>query len=522
MRYKTVCIALFLCLTSSSLKSAEWIYEIQRGDNLWNLSRQFLIDINLWPKLQSLNGIKQPRRLQPGTKIRVPMEWLKIVPGSASVLNLFGNVTAIGMAQKSRKLAKGDLLPTGTVIQTDASSNITLRFDDGSIFLLKSNGQVKLKNLKVYPGTGMVDTRLEQKKGKSESKVKPKKGPGSRFEIKTPSAVAGVRGTAFRVETLPNGEVTDSEVIEGEVAVAAGGATQTIPKGFGTSAKAGGQPLPPVELLPAPNLTQVPSTFERDPFYFRFPHKTGAISYLLEIAPNQKFTHLLYEQEYPSTTIKVSGLPDGKYVLRIRAMDRHGLEGFDAYHPFTVNVHPPPPELLQPLPASQIFAHQPIFRWRPVETSFGYHLQLASDFHFRHPLINESHLQAISHIAGFLRPGKYYWRVAAIDSHGKRGPFSPAREFIRLPPPPDMDIINTNGVPSALQWQAPYEDARYRLQIAWDRGFEMVIADILLDKPEYFLPPLKHGDYFIRVKTYDAQWEGPYSQPLLLKVPGRS
>ncbi len=519
MPSKTIGFVFLLSLIPSWTNATEWIYEIQPGDSLWNLSRQFLKDIHLWPKLQSLNSIQYPRRLQPGTKIRVPMKWIKTAPGSATVTNIYGNVIGFEPGRQPRKLTVGGILHAGAVIQTASSSNVTLRFEDDSILLLKSNGEVKLKKLKVYPGTGMVDTRLEQKKGKSESKVTPKKGPGSRFEIKTPSAVAGVRGTVFRVEASPNGQITDSEVTKGEVEVKAGAAELLIPRGFGTSAKKGEQPSPPVELLPPPNLSNISSIFEQDPFYFRFPHITGAIAYQLEIAPDKQFTQLFFEQEFPSTTMKVSGLPEGKYVLRIRGVDHLGLEGFDSYHPFTVNTHPLPPKLLQPLPLSRISANQPRFRWQASEKNFGYQLQLASDFHFHHILLNKCQLQTSSFIAKLLPPGKYYWRVAALDNQGQRGPFSPGQSFIQLPPPPEIRIIEHNGVPALLRWKKPYDDARFRLQIAWDREFEMIIADTRIDKPIHSISLLQPGDYFVRIKTDAAGWEGPFSRPLPLRIP---
>ncbi len=522
MTFKTLIFSLFLLLAHLPAKAGDWIYQIKPGDNLWNLARQFLKDVDDWPKLQFLNGIQEPRRIQPGTEIRVPIHWLKVIPGTAKVISLYGNVTLLDNHQKRGKISTGQILPAGVTLQTGALSNITLRFRDGSIFLLKSGGEVKLRKLRVYPGTGMVDTRLEQKKGKSESKVQPKRGPGSRFEIKTPAAVAGVRGTVLRIEAKAGGGLTETEVPKGEVIIQGAKSTRLVPPGYGTLAKPDESPLPPVALLPPPDLSDVPAAFEQNPLSFRFRHQTGAIRYQLEIAPNRNFNQLLYENSFPSTTIKGPKLKDGHYVLRIRAVDHHGLEGFDAYHEFTVNADPEPPRLLQPLPGSQVAAEQPVLRWQSRQSGFGYQLQIANDFHFHQLTVNEPHLQVSRYIPGSLRPGRYFWRVAALDTEGQRGPFSPGREFVRLPPPPKIDIVERHGVPVALQWPVSGEDTHFHLQIAWDRDFGMVIVDTRMKQSTYALSTLKPGHYFVRIKTNSEGWEGPFSSPLPLQISPQS
>jgi hypothetical protein len=61
--------------------------------------------------------------------------------------------------------------------------------------------------------------------GKVESRVTSLSSNKGRFEVRSPLAVAGVRGTHFRVGINPDG--TANEVLEGGVAVGTGNKSRT-------------------------------------------------------------------------------------------------------------------------------------------------------------------------------------------------------------------------------------------------------------------------------------------------------
>jgi nucleoid-associated protein YgaU len=65
--------ALLLLLASLPALSSEWIYTVVPGDNLWDFSTRYLDSTLRFESLRKLNGIEFPRRMQPGTRIRVPM-----------------------------------------------------------------------------------------------------------------------------------------------------------------------------------------------------------------------------------------------------------------------------------------------------------------------------------------------------------------------------------------------------------------------------------------------------------------
>jgi len=69
-------------------KQEEWLYSFQPGDNLWNLTECFLIDLGYWSKLVKLNRIQRPKQMPPGTQVRIPLDRLKVEPAAIQVIDV--------------------------------------------------------------------------------------------------------------------------------------------------------------------------------------------------------------------------------------------------------------------------------------------------------------------------------------------------------------------------------------------------------------------------------------------------
>jgi len=88
----------FLSLTllaATAAHSQEWLYTVRPGDNLWNVTADYLTRMDYWPKLQRLNGVADPEHLPPGIKLRIPITWLKRLPATARVVSVQGQVHAV-------------------------------------------------------------------------------------------------------------------------------------------------------------------------------------------------------------------------------------------------------------------------------------------------------------------------------------------------------------------------------------------------------------------------------------------
>src|SRR5262249_32867433 len=240
-------------------------YYAKPRDTLIGLSRRILQQPRRWPEVQERNHIRDPYRIKPGTPIRIPYSWLRLAPEAASVSNTTGTVTSAGQVVK-----QGQTLPQAPLIETGEDGSVAIDLADGSRLRLQKSSALQLQEMQRVEGIpDSHDTRVRLGSGHVETDVKPHRDVG-RFEIVTPTAVLAVRGTTFRTNSSPVEQTVTAETLEGTVAVSAQAATVEIPANFGTRVTKDSPPLPPVPLLPAPDLSGVPSTNTQRTLQFTF------------------------------------------------------------------------------------------------------------------------------------------------------------------------------------------------------------------------------------------------------------
>lgn len=164
--------------------------------------------------------------------------------------------------------------------------------------------------------------------------------PRARYEIWTPAATTAVRGTHFRLGMDAAAGVARVEVLSGALDFRGQRRSRAVSKGFGALAETGRPAAAAARLLAAPKLAGLPSLVERVPVRFSFPELAGAVGYRAQIATDTRFEALLFDGVSQSPQVRGPDLPDGDYVVRVRGIDAHGLEGYDAYHPFRLRARP--------------------------------------------------------------------------------------------------------------------------------------------------------------------------------------
>ena len=435
------CLPLLLCLNPITATAADWVYTVQTGDNLWDLSTEHMEDIGNWRKLQKLNNVTNPKRIPPGTKIRFPLAWLKIKSAPIRVLELTGEVNATSSQAGTAILVKpGTTLVSGDEIHTGPNGNVLLEFFDHSRLLLQKNSHLILEKQNTYSNSGVMDTRVRLLNGRIETVINPAQKNGTRFEIHTPAAITGVRGTEFRVAMENDQKVGRTEVTHGKVAVSGtAGKTIEIPASFGTVVTVGQPPSAPKPLLPPPDLSRLPNHTTHFPLLFDWPAIDGAEFYRAQVSDAAATGALMIDEAALSKPLlHIAELPDGDYLLRVRAIDANGLEGLNTDHKFTLVVPIEPPLLMTPSPNATIRKQPLDFRWETTKNATTFHFQLSTSSDFSTQLIDIPNLQdTYLNIEQRLDPGEYYWRVASSTTFGKQSAFSPAQQF-SLQPKPDL------------------------------------------------------------------------------------
>lgn len=506
----------------------EWVYTVRPGDTLWKLSREYLASVALWPRLQSLNRIADPLRLAPGTRVRIPFAWMRAQPAAARVVETRGTAVATKAGTGTVvALAPGLLIEPGDTVMTGEGGSATVELADGSRVLLGADGRIVFDVLSAFGTTGMVDTRLRLERGRTHSRVTPRRG---RFRIWTPAAATVVRGTEFRAEFDETQRAARAEVLSGTVAAEAAApargraeAPVLVNAGFGTTAQEGEAPRPPVALLPAPILGPEPRTVRRLPARIDVPQVPGAVAYHLEVAQDAQFLSLVHEGASATGQFPVGNLADGTYTIRVRGVDRRGLQGLDALSTLIVDARPEPPVLMAPAAGAIVLDERPAFSWSQPEAAGGYRLQLATRDAPDRPILDTVHAAGGSFApGGALPPGVYVWRVATRGADGEEGPFGDWQSFTRREPPegPRLDPPRTEADAVTFSWPAAVEGSRYRFQLARDAQFASLVFEQTVASPGTKLERPEPGAYYLRVQTIDPDgFEGGFGPTQTFEVP---
>lgn len=245
-------------------------------------------------------------------------------PAVARVRAASGGVSAGPEPTELRPRLVGDALYTGELLRTDAGARAKLALADGSVVRVLEDSLVRLGALELTAGL-QRKVQLELLRGTVETDAAPG-GEGSVFEVRTRSAVAGVRGTRFRVSAQEDG-TGRLETLEGKVALGAERAEVDVTGGHGSRAMPGTAPEPPRRLLAAP----VPSgprggTFPTPP-KLTWRAVEGAKSYRVELARSADFVLGVQTLEARSAEL-VPGPREGKWFWRVLPVDGDGFVGF--------------------------------------------------------------------------------------------------------------------------------------------------------------------------------------------------
>lgn len=418
-------------LASTPAFSAEWLYTFRPGDTIWDLCLKYTNQRGCWLKLPKLNGVKNDRFIKPGFVLTFPANWLKELPKPVSVTFVDGDAFLQPLDSTERQpIKKGDLLSLGSTLTTGASGNLNLKFADGSSLQMEPNSELSLDTLSSVDGYGIVDSRLRLNQGAVKTRVI-KRTPASRFRITTPSAVAAVRGTEYRVSSIDGPTpLMRGEVFEGLVDVNTDKNSQPVPAGFGITAKKGEALTQPKPLLPAPSFISddAPKLL---PIQVQWQAQTDASHYQLELLQNNQLDELIERLKISDTRYTFDQLAVGCYKLRLRGVDTQSLQGLASEQALCVAAPLGIPSL-----TADNFEYSDRFNaqlsWASVEDAASYRVQVATDADFTH-IISDSVQEGSSIALAGEKP--LYVRVLAVGTEGQTTVYSTPLQWQPKPNP---------------------------------------------------------------------------------------
>ena len=515
---------------------------VQAGDTLEGLSQSYFGTPRLWHQLQARNKVKDPRQLQPGSVVWIPVGLLpaesaqvEFVHGDVKVHTAELGATTNTAVAANPPVAAGTMLAEGTRLQVGPDGFVTVRLADGSVVKVSAQSDVQLRQLRRRGRAGSVQSVVEIQRGSVESSVAPSTDASRRFEVRTPRAVTSVRGTRFGVALSESGDTT-AAVLQGAVAVqsrtadnpAQHTATATVLQpGQGLAVQADGTVGSPRSLLPAPDLRSLPAAVhDLGPLALNVTAQAGASAYQAIVARDAELTQVLRSGTFANGQLRWKGLDDGQYFISVRAIDAEGIAGLPTTQPLTVKTQPVPPLYQKPAPDAVVSNAGGQLLCTQVAGVRWYRIQVATQADFNAPVLDESRLDSCTLSVAQLPVGSYFWRAASVrelpGGGVDQGPFAAPQPFKLVQQPPALSAqalqADDGGTTVSLRWPGQ-AGQRYRLQLAREMRFEKPVLDTLLDEPRWAASDLAAGTYFLRVQVLDPSGlQGDFSPPRSIRV----
>lgn len=393
---------------AQSANASDWLYRMQQGDTLWDLCLKYTNKRGCWIELGKYNNIKRGRYIKPGTVIQVPASWLRTLPKVGEVSAVQGQVTYIAANGDETPLSHGQDLTLGASIRSGSEGSATIILGSHKQILLRPNSELVLESASSFEQT-VSDAELRLETGGVEASVR--KGTKSRFQIKTPAAIAAVRGTRYRVVTDAKDNVTRSEVLDGAISFGRG-KTVNVPAGFGAAAKKGKPPEPPRALLPAPKLDSASYNVPL-PAQLKWQGNKDAVAWQVDVyAPTQN--SLLFSRRVNEPEVTFTDLAPECYRVHVSAIDSGEFQGMESIATLCV-VAPVAPVSKVSVVVSE--NDVPTVSWPQVAGASQYRVVMASDENFSevtwHKLVNTTELQLPQVV-----DSRMWVKVIAVDEFG--------------------------------------------------------------------------------------------------------
>jgi len=243
----------------------------------------------------------------------------------AVVVTVYGDVRAGKDKEKLEPVAKGQTLSSYTYISTGDRSGVELTLADGSHIDVDGNTLLLLGRMWLNEKMDR-EVRINLMKGNFAVDVT-KGGTSSNFDVVTPNAIAGVRGTKFRVYYEESGG-TRLETIDGTVELKGAHGTVWVKRGQGSSVGSDGTPIRPKPLLLACEPMHPLQGDVSAGAQLRWKPLAGAAKYQVRVARDAEFTTEVHDAFSNQPVFDVGAeITVGKWFWRVIAVDKKGFTG---------------------------------------------------------------------------------------------------------------------------------------------------------------------------------------------------
>lgn len=317
--------------------AAHIVYKLQPGDTLRSLVARWMNKPQALQEIVKYNAIRDPNLVIAGDSLKIPRHLIRRQPSSAVVSRLNCNAITRIDAGSPVPVHAGDTLLEGHVVQIPAGCQMAVTLEDQSLLRLMSGAVIRFQTLRRHPLEAAPEVRVELLDGRLEVDVPRKRQPAEPpFEVRTPTSVAGVRGTEFRVgfDTAKRNSLI--EVNTGEVAAQGSADTreQLARAGQGVVIQADGKSLPVEDMLAAPRYAGGTSEGGPTRWLFRFDPPAQAREFQVRHSQDASFAFFQSSESLSQPQITVEDFGSRTLFQQWSAVSASGIVGVSQRYAF--------------------------------------------------------------------------------------------------------------------------------------------------------------------------------------------
>ena len=317
----------FAAEVKSSSDKADVSYEMKQGDTLLALVAKYFSSDSALAEIIRINQIKNPYKIPVGQKLTFPRDLLLFAPSQAHVTTL-ECAEPVLIAGESKSLRLGDTIAQGALIKVPKGCEAGMTLEDASVVSLLPGTLVRIKTMRKTSLEKSPEVELELLGGRIELDVPKRQAGDAPYQVRTPSSLAGVRGTKFKVAFDAEQRNSQVEVNHGNVA-ARGNAdkeNQFVRDNMGVAISAlgiasGVESLPAAPLYVGFEANSTPSFTK-----LKFSHTTQDGKYLLTKSASANFV-MHADDVLVQPEIEAQGLSSNATFYQLAALSKSGLVG---------------------------------------------------------------------------------------------------------------------------------------------------------------------------------------------------
>lgn len=495
---------------------------VHKGTNLISIARKYCKNDSDWKSIAQINNLKSPYTIYSNTTLQIPLSLLLTETISAKVAAVSGSPMLFSKDSQSKKLVKGSLVLPGDTIKTKTNEFVHLVYPNHKHTRIGPQSEMTLVYL-MRLADGSLKAEFSLKQGSLLHKLHEKLKANEHFQTRTPVAIAGVRGTEFRIKMVDE-ETNIVETLKGVVTLDGSNKQVLLIKGTGSKVIQGHPPTPPQDLPAQPTPPNVEAIYYTLPIVLDIPQQANTEQIRIKIAIDPKGNACISETlQKPGQEVTLPSLDDGKYYLFFTAIDSEGFEGAPT-NPVPMQVHTSSkaPVLSSTNDSSQTLEQPRTIQWSATEPAKFYNIELATSPDFLTPILKQQ-TKETQFTTGPLTPGTYYFRVQLVTETGFNTLYSEPFSWTVLAAPQFTSVtsLDSNKDATKLEWLVVPDATSYSLQIAQDREFNnIVISEEQLSKPSYSIDEfLTSGKYYVRINAdINNGQRSPWSSPKSLTI----